>query len=206
MRGGRILIGIAGPSGSGKTLLAVALARRTGGTVHPLDHYYRDLSHLAAQERERCNFDDPAALDWDLIIRHLAALKRGDPVERPRYDFATHTRKTETELVRPGAVVIVEGIFALYREDARELYDVRVYVELEDEACLARRLERDMRERGRTKESVLRQYEETVRPMGERYILPARAYADVVVRGDADVEESAQAVLARTPWRAGNGP
>jgi uridine kinase len=197
MRTGRILIGIGGPSGSGKTLLAEALAGKTDGTVHSLDHYYRDLSQLPAEQRERWNFDDPASLDWDLVVAQLAALKSGETIERPRYNFATHTREAGSEAVRPGAVVIVEGIFALHHEAVRALYDTRVFVELEDEVCFARRLERDMLARGRTRESVVRQYEETVRPMCERYILPARAYADVVVRGDGDLAESVRAVLRR---------
>ena len=153
------------------------------------------MSHLPAEERERWNFDDPASLDWELVVAQLAALKNGEAIEQPRYNFATHTREAGSETVRPGAVVIVEGIFALHHEAARALYDTRVFVELEDDVCFARRLERDMRERGRTSESVLRQYEETVRPMCVRHILPTRAYADVVVRGDADVRESVRAVL-----------
>lgn len=199
----RFLIGIAGPSGSGKTRIAEAIARRARGCVLSLDHYYRDLLALPFEERERCNFDDPASLDWDLAITHLAALKEGNPIDRPRYDFAAHTR-AEPERMDPAAVVIVDGIFALHHETVRALYDTRVFVELEDEVCLARRLERDMRERGRSRESVLRQYAETVRPMCERYILPMRAYADLVVRGDGDLEDSVNVIMGTvTNFRQG---
>lgn len=191
----RFLIGIAGPSGSGKTRIADAIARRAGGCVLSLDHYYRDLLALPFEERERCNFDDPASLDWDLAVAHLAALKQGNPIDRPQYDFVAHTRGAEPERMEPGAVVIVDGIFALHHEAARALYDMRVFVDLEDDVCLARRLERDMRERGRSRESVLWQYAESVRPMCERYILPTRAYADVIVRGDGDAEDSVNAIM-----------
>jgi uridine kinase len=193
----RRLIGIAGPSGSGKTLLARAVAARTGATVLALDHYYRDLSHLPLAERERVNFDEPAALDWALAVEQVAALRRGLAIERPEYDFTTHTRRAVTARVEPGPAVVVDGIFALHSEAMRALFDLRVFVELEDAVCLERRLERDLRERDRTRESVLQQYAETVRPMAERWVLPTRAHADVVVRGDADLEESARAVLAR---------
>lgn len=193
------VIGIAGPSCSGKTELARALACRLGATVLALDSYYRDLPHLAPAERARVNFDEPAALDSALLIEHVQRLKEGLAVRKPVYDFATHTRTAEVEIVEPAAYVVAEGLFALYWEELRRLYTLAVFVKLDDAVCYRRRLERDVRERGRTPESVLEQYEATVRPMAQRYVLPQEAAADVIVSGAQPVEESAAAVLRRLP-------
>ncbi|MBI1790620.1 MAG: uridine kinase [Acidobacteria bacterium] len=196
------MIGIAGPSGAGKTALAVRVAEELGGAVLSLDHYYCDLKHLPLEERAQVNFDDPASLDWDLAVEQLAALRRGEAILRPVYDFATHTRTASSQPMEPGRALIVDGIFALVNPAVWRLYDVTVFVELEDRVCLARRMERDIRERGRTRESVLRQYAETVRPMCERHVLPTRARADVIVRGDQPVERSVHAILAAVRERS----
>jgi uridine kinase len=192
---GSCLIGIAGASCSGKTAIATHLAARLAATVLSLDHYYRDLSHLPLAERARQNFDHPEMLDWGLIREHVAALAQGREVLKPVYDFAVHARSGALERIVATPMMIVEGIFALYDEAVRECCSTRVFVSLADEVCLARRLERDVRERGRTRESVLRQYEESVRPMCERYVLPAREFAHVVVAGDAPLEVCASAIL-----------
>ncbi|MFN0171659.1 MAG: hypothetical protein ACKV22_35025 [Bryobacteraceae bacterium] len=126
------MIGVAGPSGSGKSEAARAVSARVESLVLALDHYYRDLSHLPFEERTRQNFDHPDSLDWPLIERQLAALKRGEAILRPDYDFATHTRRARPVAVAPAPVVLVDGIFALY-EPIRPLYDTRVFVDLEDE-------------------------------------------------------------------------
>lgn len=188
-----LLIAIAGPSGSGKTELAKFLARRLDATVFSFDDYYRDLSHLPPSERARTNFDDPAMFDWELLERHAAALARGERISKPVYDFRTHTRAGGEAMI-PGGAVILEGLFALHHAGIRRLYGTAVFVDLEDETCLARRMERDIRERGRTRESVIEQYQTTVRPMCERYVRPTRAFADVTVRGDAPLERSAAEV------------
>ncbi len=190
-------IGIAGPSCSGKTRLAQAVARRLEAPVLALDSYYRDLSHLPLAERARVNFDEPAALDHALIAEHLRLLSQGSPVRKPVYDFAAHTRLAATELVMPRAFVVVEGLFALYWEDLRRFYEVAVFVRLDDRECFRRRLERDVRERGRTPESVREQYQATVRPMAERYILPTAGFASLVVSGDRPLEEPVAAILAQ---------
>ena len=190
------VIGIAGPSGSGKTYVAEAIAERRNGTVLSLDHYYLDLSQLTVEERARCNFDDPISLDWELAVGQVAELRQGRAIERPEYDFAAHTRRPESTHAAPGWLVVVDGIFALFSSEMRALYDLKVFVDLADETCFARRLERDTRERGRTRESVIRQYAETVRPMCEKFVLPARAFADIIVPGDQDVEESVRTILA----------
>ncbi len=188
------VVGIGGPSGSGKTELARLLVKRIGATHFSLDDYYRDLSHLSLAERAGANFDDPAMFDWDLLEKDVSALIRGEAIHKPLYDFSTHTRKSDAEAVQPRPVLIVEGILALHHEPVRRLFGTAVFVELPDEVCYARRLARDIRERGRSRESVYSQYTETVRPMCERYVLPTRSFADVIVSGGQPVEISANAV------------
>lgn len=198
------VIGIAGPSCSGKTELArrlVKLFSATAPAVVSLDAYYRDLSVLCPEERAQCNFDIPGALDRELLAEHLRTLAHGEGIDRPVYLFSTHTRSPRRERVEPGAFVIVEGLFALYWEEVRGLLDTKVFVALEDSVCLSRRLARDTRERGRSPESVFVQYTETVRPMNERYVLPTRRFADVVVSGGGTLEESSAAVMAHIEKR-----
>jgi len=192
-----VVLGIAGASGSGKTTLAAELARTLGGFHFPLDNYYRDLSHLPVAERARQNFDDPGLIESPLLGAQVAALARGETIERPLYDFATHTRLPgRTETVRPGAYLIVEGLFALYYPELLPLYHLRVYVDTPDELCFSRRLKRDTEERGRTAESVLLQYETSVRPSSIQYVRPSSAHADLVVDGTEALDWKVEQVLA----------
>ena len=190
------MIGIAGPSCSGKSELARRLAQQLSAPVMSLDSYYIDLAHLPLEERARTNFDDPASLDEEVLTRQLRQLAAGEAIARPVYDFARHTRSAEVERVEPARFVVVEGLFTLHWPAVRALLDTKVYIDVQDAVCLERRLERDVRERGRTPESVRAQYATTVRPMAERYIHPTRRYAEVVVSGVAPLEISAAAVLA----------
>ncbi len=190
------LIGIAGPSGSGKSELSRRLAVATGAPVVSLDSYYLDLAHLPLEARAKTNFDEPASLDDALLLAQCVALTNGETIDVPHYDFARHTRVQGTQQIQPGHTVIIEGLFTLYWTALRNLLHSSVYVDLEDETCYARRLARDIRERGRTPESVEHQYFTTVRPMAEKYIWPTRRHADVVIRGDALLEESAATVIA----------
>ena len=190
------LIAIGGPSGSGKTELAHALARALDAPILSLDSYYRHLPHLSYEERCRINFDEPQSLDHELLIAHLAALAAGSEIAVPVYDFAHHLRADQTHRFEARHFAIIEGIFALHWEDVRRLAGTRVFVDVPDEICLARRLERDVRERGRSVESVIEQYAATVRPMAELYIRPTREFADIVASGVDPIERSAQAVLA----------
>jgi uridine kinase len=190
------LIGIAGPSCAGKSELTRQLSRLLSATVLPLDSYYRDLSHLPLEERACQNFDTPEAIDHQLFAEHLEALAAGREIRRPVYDFATHSRTGQTETVRPERYIIVEGLFVLYWEDVRRMLTTKVFVDLDDRACLDRRILRDVKERGRTPESVILQFSETVRPMAEKYIRPTRAFADVAVCGDDPLEASVAAVVA----------
>lgn len=179
-----VVVGIAGASGSGKTTLAAELARTLDGFHFPLDNYYRDLSHLPFEERALQNFDDPALIEGDLLARHVAALKRGETIERPLYDFAHHIRVPDkTETVHPPKLLIVEGLFALYYPELLPLYQLRIYMETPDELCFERRLRRDTQERGRSEAGVRAQYEATVRPSGLLYVRPSARNADLILDG-----------------------
>ena len=190
-----ILLGIAGFSGSGKTTLARLLARAPGVVHFPLDNYYRDLSHLPPEERARQNFDDPAMIESSLLAAHVAALSRGETIERPLYDFATHTRvPSRTETIPPAPLVIVEGLFALAYPALLPLYQLRVYLDTSEALSFERRLHRDVAERGRTPESVRRQYEETVRPAALAWVRPSSANADLIVSGAEPPERMADLI------------
>ena len=191
------MLGIAGASGSGKTTLAQELARSLEGATFPLDNYYLDLSHLPVEERARRNFDDPALIESTLLAEHVGELAQGRAIQRPRYDFSHHVRVAgQTETVRPGAFLLVEGLFALYFPQLLPLYQLRVYVDTPDTVCFDRRLRRDMQERGRTPESVRRQYDATVRPAGIRYVRPSAVHADLTIDGTEALDWKVEQVLA----------
>lgn len=191
------VIGIAGVTCSGKTLLAEFL-KEMFGEMRPVvvhaDSYYRDLSSMEASERARRNFDLPEAIESELLGSQLMALSAGQVVSGPVYDFATHTRSRRRISLGPADLVIVEGLFVLYWEEVRRLCRTKVFVDLPTEVSLSRRLERDIAERGRTPDSVLRQYRQTVGPMNEKAVIPTKAFADLVVSGSDPVEISASAV------------
>ncbi len=195
---GSQFIGIGGLSGAGKTLLADALEQRLGhdnAVIIPLDSYYRPRDELELSERSRLNFDAPDAFDWRLLISHINALASGHPIRRPVYDYTTHTRSSNTVDVDPLRFVVIEGVLALHHPDIREKMHLRVYVECDDDTCLQRRIDRDVRERGRSEESVIRQFNDTVRPMSDRYVRPTRQYADIIIRGDQDVAPSVDVIV-----------
>jgi uridine kinase len=179
-----IVIGVAGGSGSGKTTVSEAILERVGrDRIAYLQHdsYYRDRSHLPPAERANANFDHPDALESELLARHLHALKKGHAVAVPVYDFTTHTRQEETIPVEPRKVILVEGILIFAERSLRELMDISIYVDTDADIRFIRRLQRDITERGRTVESVIRQYMETVRPMHLEFVEPSKRYADVIV-------------------------
>jgi uridine kinase len=191
------VLAIAGCSGSGKTTLAAELARTLGGVHFHFDNYYRDLAHLPLADRARQNFDDPALIESPLLIDHVATLAKGMPIERPLYDFATFIRiPGETETFHPGPNVIVEGLFALYYAELLPLYQLRVYVDTPDDLCFERRLKRDVEERGRTAESVRRQYDATVRPASLAYVRPSAVHADLTVDGAGALDWKVERVLS----------
>jgi len=197
-----LMLAVAGASGSGKTTLAAELARSLGGLHFSLDSYYRDLGHLPLEERTRKNFDDPAMIEARLLGDHIRRLAQGQSIERPVYDFAAYTSVDgETETIEPSAVVVVEGLFALYFPELRRFYQFSVYVDTPDDVCFARRLKRDVEERGREPESVRRQYDATVRPCGLAFVRPLIDFADLVVDGtdplDFKVEQVVSALKKR---------
>lgn len=197
-----VVIGIAGCSGSGKSTLAAELARTLGGIHFHLDNYYLDLGHLPFAERIGQNFDDPALIESSLLAVHLAALARGEAIERPIYDFSTHTRVVgRTERIVAGPYLVVEGLFALYYPELLPLYHLRVYIDTPDELCFERRLKRDIEERGRTPESVRQQYEATVRPSSLKYVRPSAAHADFAVNGRDALDWKVERLLTEMQQR-----
>lgn len=179
-----LFIAIAGGSGSGKTTIAqsvVDLVGRDSVVYLQQDAYYRDQQHLSFEDRTKINYDHPDSIENELLIEHLDALRNGQPIERPVYDFSSHTRTEQTVTIVPEPAVIVEGILVLADKDLRKLFDVRVYIDTEPDVRLIRRLQRDILERGRTVESVLRQYEKTVRPMHYQFVEPSKRYADIII-------------------------
>ena len=191
-----LVIGIAGCSGSGKTTLARELATQLNATLFPLDLYYRDLSQFPLDTRHKKNFDHPDSLESELIVEHVRGLALGQAINRPVYDFKTHSRVAGAfETVEPASVVIVEGILALHFADLVPLYGFSIYVNAPDEVCLARRIYRDMRERGRTEESVREQFAATAKPMADLYVVPSAARATMLVEGTDALDWSVEQVL-----------
>lgn len=179
-----IIIGIAGGTGSGKTTIAKNIAKAYGpGDVLrlELDSYYRDLTDLTLEERVAVNFDHPSALEIDLLIEHVQALKAGRSVNIPSYDFATHNRSSDSRAVDPHQVIIVEGIMALNFPELVAMMDVKLYVETPADIRFIRRLKRDINDRGRSLESVIEQYRETVRPMHYQFVEPNKYLADLII-------------------------
>lgn len=182
------VIAIAGPSGSGKSLFAQTLcdevqrdAPDLGLVLIKEDAYYRDQSQLSLEERETTNYDHPEAIEQELLAEHLQALRAGQSVESPLYDYTVHTRRAETRTLTPAPVIIVEGILLLTNEALRDACDIKFYMDTPLDVCLLRRIERDVRERGRTLESVTSQYQRTVRPMYHEFIRPSSRHADMVI-------------------------
>jgi uridine kinase len=191
-----ILIGIGGCSGSGKTTLARELASQLKATFFPLDLYYRDLSQFPLDARDKRNFDHPDSLESELFIEHIRDLAANKTIQRPVYNFSTHSRVPNCfDPVEPSRIIIVEGILALHYPDLFPLYDLSIYVDAPNEICLNRRIYRDMRERGRTEESVRAQFEATARPMAELYVLPSKSRATLVVTGTEALDWSVQQIF-----------
>ncbi|MBL8737181.1 MAG: uridine kinase [Planctomycetes bacterium] len=192
-------VAIAGGSGSGKTSLTRALVGLLGqDRCAVLDHdsYYRDLSHLPPATRAETNFDHPESLESELMAEHVRALRAGRAVERPVYDFSVHTRTHATRRVEPRPIIVCEGILLLAVPELRDAFDLRVYVDTPPDVRALRRVQRDIVERGRTVESVVLQYLETVRPMHERFVEPARETADLVLGWQHTPAEWAATVVA----------
>lgn len=200
------IIAVAGGSGSGKTTLVGRLMKALGERdilVLQLDHYYNDLSTLPMSERDRKNFDHPDAFDTKVLAAQLKALADGKTIDRPTYDFATHSRTKEVKKLNPEPVILLDGILALHWPEVRELLDLAIFVDVDDDVRIIRRLKRDVSERGRTIDSVITQYLATVKSMHDTYCAPQRDVADIVVRW-MDYNDSAVAMIAAMirSWQA----
>ena len=178
-----LVIGIAGGSGSGKTTLMKNLIEKFGNVITVLSHdnYYKRHDELTYEERCLLNYDEPAAFDTSLMVYQLDQLRHGQCIDCPVYDFTVHNRSNETIRVVPEKVIIVEGILIFESQELRDLMDIKIYVDTDDDVRLCRRIKRDVNKRGRSLESVLTQYQQTVKPMHEKYVEPSKKFADLVV-------------------------
>jgi uridine kinase len=195
-----IIIGVAGGTGSGKTTVAETILKRVGAermAYIPHDAYYRDLVHLPHNLRVQINFDHPDSLETDLLVEHLERWRQGEAIQVPIYDFTTHTRTSQTRRVEPGRVALVEGILVFAEPKLRELFDVKLYVDTDADICFIRRLRRDLAERGRSTESVIEQYLNTVRPMHLEFVEPSKRYADVIIPEGGHNQVAMDMVVAR---------
>jgi uridine kinase len=179
-----LIIGIAGASGSGKSLFAQSLINQLPSYNIILiqeDAYYNDLTNIPANERTGRNFDHPDAFDHSLLVDNIKTLKSFKPVQKPIYDYKTHTRLHETISVKPAHVIIIEGILVLYEVELVELMDIRLFFDVDPDICFIRRLKRDISERGRDLDSVIKQYSDTVKPMFFQYVLPSKRHAHLII-------------------------
>ncbi|RXM58074.1 uridine kinase [Clostridium tetani] len=179
-----ILIGITGGTGSGKSTVSKEICRRFDKELIVMieqDSYYKDQSHLSIEERVKTNYDHPNAFDTELLVKHLKELSYWNKVEKPIYDFELHNRKNGTEIVEPTEIIIVEGILVLEEKEIRDLLDIKIYVDTDADVRIIRRLVRDIKERGRSLDSVINQYLNVVRPMHMQFIEPSKRYADIII-------------------------
>lgn len=193
------LILIGGGSASGKTYILNKVLKNIPKekVAHiSLDDYYKDFSVLSFEERVKVNYDHPKAFDWKLMVKQLTDLKNGKSIEKPIYDFVIHGRSKQTEIVEPKELIIVEGIMALVNKELRALGDLSVFITASRERRLTRRIERDMKERGRTYESIIEQYFSTVLPMYEEIIAPSEYYADLIIRNDGYTTKSIDVLVS----------
>ena len=182
----RILIGIAGGSGSGKTVVARTIVRELGSkrvVIIDQDSYYKDLEAVPFRDREARNFDHPDAFDSELMIQHLRELLEGHAIEQPVYDYSQHRRTNETRRISEHLVIVLEGILIFHDPELRALMDIKLYIDADSDVRLIRRLRRDLTERGRSVDAILRQYEDSVRPMHLQFVEPSKRFADVIIPG-----------------------
>lgn len=193
-----VLVGIAGGTGSGKTTLAQKIHQAFPESVLiSQDSYYKDLSHLPFEEREKTNFDHPDSLEFSLLKTHLLELKRGRSIEQPTYSFHSHTREKGTERISPAQIILVEGILLLAAPEIRDLLDIKIFVDTDDDVRVLRRIERDMKERSRDFNSVKEQYLRTVKPMHDAFVEPSKKYADVIIPEGGHNEVALSLIFAK---------
>ncbi len=195
-----VIIGIAGGTGSGKTTVARAIYDRVGrDRIEWISHdsYYRNFDGLSHEERAKINFDHPDSLETELLVRHLDVLSKGSSVEVPMYDFATHARRQETQRVEPRRVIIVEGILVLAEPELRRRIDIKLFVDTPADIRFVRRLVRDIQARGRSLDSVVQQYLNTVRPMHEEFVEPSKRHADLIIPEGGENQVALDAIISR---------
>jgi len=195
-----VIIGIAGGTGSGKTTVAQAIYDRVGrDRIEWISHdsYYRNFDGLSHDERTKINFDHPDSLETELLVRHLDVLAKGSSVDVPKYDFALHARRTDTQRVEPRRVIIVEGILVLAEPELRRRIDIKLFVDTPADIRFVRRLTRDIQTRGRSLESVVQQYLTTVRPMHEEFVEPSKRHADLIIPEGGENQVALDAIIAR---------
>jgi uridine kinase len=195
-----LTMGIAGGSGSGKTTIARKIIETVGDSrisFLEMDNYYNDLSHLPIEERAKNNFDHPASIDIELFIQHIKELKSGNDIKKPQYDFVTHTRRKETQTVKAHPVVFLEGILLYENSKVLDLIDIKTFVETPSDTRFIRRLMRDIKERGRTPESVVNQYYKTVRPMYKMFVAPTKECADIIIPWQDYNDVAVEMVISR---------
>jgi len=206
-----LIIGVVGGSGSGKTTVTKAIqqAMQVRAAFLDQDGYYKDLGHMTLAERKLVNFDHPDSIDTDLLVQHLEQLALGEAIDKPTYDFAAHTRAAASIRVEPNPIVLVDGILLFADKRLRDLFDIKVYVDVADDVRFIRRLERDVVERGRTMSDVIRQYLNTVRPMHLEFVEPSKRYADVILPEGGQNRVAVEMIIARVQLeiqrRAGGG-
>lgn len=194
-----LVIGVAGGSGSGKTTVVSKIVNSIGkDDVLLMEHdsYYHDLSHLPLKKRKKQNFDHPSALETELMIRHLDALKNGYEIEIPVYDFVAHTRAEESITAAPKKIILIDGILIFSEPDLRERMDIKIFVDTDDDVRLLRRLRRDISERGRNLNGILQQYEKFVRPMHLEFVEPSKRYSDIIIPRGGENRIALQMVIA----------
>jgi uridine kinase len=202
-----LFIAIAGGTGSGKTTLAQRIAEALPGGVVIIEHdwYYRDRSHVPPNERLGLNYDEPAALENELLARDLAALRAGEAVECPLYDFATHTRSSRTARIEPARIVVVEGILLFAVPVLRAAFDLRIFVDTDDDIRLMRRIRRDIVERGRDIEAIEAQYHATVRPMHLLHVAPSKRFSHLIVPEGGENAEALDVIVGRLKYLLSTG-
>lgn len=195
-----IIIGVAGGSGSGKTTVANSLVKvfsREDAVLIEQDSYYREISHLKFEERALTNFDHPDSIEFELMKNQILDLKNGKEIEKPIYDFKTHSREKNTELVHPSKIIIVEGILIFAVKEIRDLFDMKIFIDTDADEMLLRRIERDITERGRSFECIKNQYLTTVKPMYLEFCEPSKRYADIIVPRGGENKVAIDMILAR---------
>ena len=194
-----LIIGVAGGSGSGKTTVVNKIVQKIGKKNILLvehDSYYRDLSHIPLSERRKQNFDHPASLETELMIRHIEALRKGYKIDLPVYDFVAHTRAEKTISVSPKKIILIDGILIFSEPDLLDLMDIKIFVDTDDDVRLLRRLRRDIQDRGRDFDGVLNQYETFVRPMHLEFVEPSKRYADIIIPRGGENRVALEMVIA----------